>query len=312
MHDFRKILYATQEPDQESAALRQALSLARNNRGTLHVMVVTPEVPDSLGKYRETYTNAPVEAARSRVNAAREALKLAADEAPAEYSIDSGGAPGIRIVRQALRGGFDLVVKDAEHGDGGRGFRSVDMELLRKCPCAVWLARPIGHSRGDIRVAVAVDPEDADAEGRDLSLRLLTLARALADTASGSLDVLSCWYYEFEKRPASNSWIPVPRDELTRIVDEFRLYHRDALDKLVADAGIGGALNVAHLHGKAEDEIPAFIDDNVVDILVMGTVARTGIPGFIIGNTAENLLRRIGCSLLALKPNGFVSPVKAY
>lgn len=44
----------------------------------------------------------------------------------------------------------------------------------------------------------------------------------------------------------------------------------------------------------------------------MGTVARTGIPGFIIGNTAENTLREIRCSLLALKPNGFVSPVKAY
>lgn len=44
----------------------------------------------------------------------------------------------------------------------------------------------------------------------------------------------------------------------------------------------------------------------------MGTVARTGIPGFIIGNTAENILQKIDCSLLALKPLGFVSPVKAY
>jgi nucleotide-binding universal stress UspA family protein len=44
----------------------------------------------------------------------------------------------------------------------------------------------------------------------------------------------------------------------------------------------------------------------------MGTVARTGISGFIIGNTAENILQKIDCSLLALKPQGFVSPVKAY
>lgn len=41
-------------------------------------------------------------------------------------------------------------------------------------------------------------------------------------------------------------------------------------------------------------------------------VGRTGIPGFVIGNTAEDTLREIRCSLLALKPNGFVSPVKAY
>ena len=49
-----------------------------------------------------------------------------------------------------------------------------------------------------------------------------------------------------------------------------------------------------------------------IDILVMGTVARTGIPGFIMGNTAENLIQELKCSLLATKPNGFVSPITAY
>lgn len=37
-------------------------------------------------------------------------------------------------------------------------------------------------------------------------------------------------------------------------------------------------------------------------------LARTGISGFFPGNTAENILQKIGCSLLALKPQGFVSP----
>ena len=52
--------------------------------------------------------------------------------------------------------------------------------------------------------------------------------------------------------------------------------------------------------------------DKKIDILVMGTVARTGISGFIIGNTAENTVQKLSCSLMALKPQGFVSPVKAY
>lgn len=66
------------------------------------------------------------------------------------------------------------------------------------------------------------------------------------------------------------------------------------------------------LKGEPEDLIPATITDTKIDILIMGTVARTGISGFIIGNTAENILQKIDCSLLALKPQGFVSPVKAY
>jgi nucleotide-binding universal stress UspA family protein len=41
----------------------------------------------------------------------------------------------------------------------------------------------------------------------------------------------------------------------------------------------------------------------------MGTVARTGIPGFIMGNTAETILNQIDASVLAIKPPGFGTPV---
>jgi nucleotide-binding universal stress UspA family protein len=41
----------------------------------------------------------------------------------------------------------------------------------------------------------------------------------------------------------------------------------------------------------------------------MGTVARIGIPGFIMGNTAETILNHIDCSVLAVKPPGFATPV---
>ena len=44
--------------------------------------------------------------------------------------------------------------------------------------------------------------------------------------------------------------------------------------------------------------------------MVMGTVCRTGVAGFFIGNTAENVLHQVNCSVLAVKPQGFVSPVK--
>jgi len=46
-----------------------------------------------------------------------------------------------------------------------------------------------------------------------------------------------------------------------------------------------------------------------VDLIVMGTLARAGVEGLLIGNTAEKILSRIDCSVLALKPEGFVSPI---
>lgn len=47
-----------------------------------------------------------------------------------------------------------------------------------------------------------------------------------------------------------------------------------------------------------------------VELVVMGTVARTGLPGFIIGDTAEKALTTVDCSVLAVKPDSFVSPVE--
>ena len=45
------------------------------------------------------------------------------------------------------------------------------------------------------------------------------------------------------------------------------------------------------------------------DLLVMGTISRGGIAGLLIGSTAERMLDRVDCSILAVKPAGFVSPV---
>ncbi len=45
-----------------------------------------------------------------------------------------------------------------------------------------------------------------------------------------------------------------------------------------------------------------FIENNEINILVVGTVARTGIAGFIMGNTVVNIVQKVTCSLLAVKP----------
>lgn len=56
--------------------------------------------------------------------------------------------------------------------------------------------------------------------------------------------------------------------------------------------------------------IPKLAQAKEVDLIVMGTVSRAGIAGLLIGNTAEKVLRRVDCSMLTVKPEGFISPVK--
>ena len=64
------------------------------------------------------------------------------------------------------------------------------------------------------------------------------------------------------------------------------------------------------LKGEPDHVIPAFAQENDVDLIVMGTVARSGFSGMVIGNTVERILNDVKCSVLAVKPDSFVSPIK--
>jgi nucleotide-binding universal stress UspA family protein len=64
------------------------------------------------------------------------------------------------------------------------------------------------------------------------------------------------------------------------------------------------------IRGPTPDAISSFARDNHVDLIVMGTVAKTGVSGLLTGNTAEQTLDQIRCSILALKPSGFVCPIQ--
>ena len=63
------------------------------------------------------------------------------------------------------------------------------------------------------------------------------------------------------------------------------------------------------VQGMPGRELPKVATDIKADLVVMGTVARTGIAGVVIGNTAETVLSQLQCSVLAIKPKDFVSPV---
>ena len=100
------------------------------------------------------------------------------------------------------------------------------------------------------------------------------------------------------------------RGQVERYVEDSQAEARKALDDLLARAGSRpGRRSVHLLKGDPADVIAGFAKAGRVDLIVMGTVARTGIGGLLIGNTAETILQRVDCSVLAVKPAGFISPV---
>lgn len=312
MQKFHNILFISRGLSEETEALKQALSIANNNKAALKVLIIYPEFPKEFSDYMDTYEASLIEHIQNDIQTARRVIKVKDKAVPVEIVLESGDVPAIRIIRHVIKGAHDLVIKEADPKNGNKGFKAIDMELLRKCPCTVWLSRPILKNSNEIQIAVAIDPEDIAPESHHLSLKLLELSRFLANTHSGELHILSYWDYEYEKFLRHNVWFKVPEEEVSKVVMETQSRHRNALDALIQESRTSGNIQVDHLRGDPQEMIPKYVEENHIDILVMGTVARTGIRSFIMGNTAENILQKLGCSLIALKPNAFVSPVKAY
>ncbi|AMQ28721.1 TPA: universal stress protein [Legionella pneumophila] len=312
MHRFHNILFVSHGIKDETEVLQLTLRLAAESQAQLRILITCPPFPDTLSEYKASYEEYLIDKMNKTIQLAKSGLGLSKKKIPIPIEVECGSMPDVRIIRHVLKHSHDLLIKEAETLESRKGFKAVDMELLRKCPCALFLYRPLKNTLQDIRVAVAIDPKDEEPVAQDLSLRLLEVSHSLNAFYQGKLRIVSCWDFVLENYLRDSVWLKISETELEKMVVEEKHTHSLLLRELIKRSHISGESQIEHLKGHPEDAIPHLITHKKIDILVMGTVARTGIAGFIIGNTAENILQKINCSLLALKPQGFVSPVKAY
>lgn len=311
MKQFHNILFVSNGIDEETNALGHAIRLAADNNANLDILITCPPFPRSLDEYKSSYETFLIEKMHRTINSAKSSLSPNKKKPSIQIEIEYGNTPDIRIIQRVLRHSYDLVVKAAEKNGNKKGFRALDMALLRQCPCALFLHRPISSDE-TIHIAVAIDPKDEEVSGHDLAINLLRLSHALSIHYKSRLSVITCWELVLEDYLRRSVLIDIPPPELDEMVMKESRSHYSALGALIHESGIKDQPTIYHLKGRPTELIPSCIKENKIDILVMGTVARTGISGFIIGNTAENILQKIDCSLWALKPQGFVSPVRAY
>ncbi len=103
----------------------------------------------------------------------------------------------------------------------------------------------------------------------------------------------------------------VASSELDRWVRETRDQHKRWLAELLQPYALQDLKHrVYMLEGEAGHLIPELATAKEVELIVMGTVSRTGVAGLLIGNTAERILHQVDCSVLTVKPDGFVTPVR--
>jgi universal stress protein E len=205
-------------------------------------------------------------------------------------------AAWLAIVHRVQRDRIDLVMagKRDELERSQHPIGSVAMKLLRKCPSAVWVARP-GGVRGARRVLAATDLTP-------VGERVIEFAAYVTPWLSAELHVVHALQMplavQLDRRGEAESFEQSRSKEVVRV-----------LRGQLARAGLEGEASFHVGLTSPARAILRCVERLAPELVVMGTVSRGGIAGVLVGNTAERLLGRLDCSLLTVKPADFVSPV---
>jgi len=227
-------------------------------------------------------------------------------------SVMRDGRSSVAMIREVIANQHDLVVKLAKGRFSNRSgfFGSTAIRLMRKCPCPVLV---VNDDHEDVVNSVAIAVDVLDPHGIQHELNDCVIDSALSIDPQSSVDLL----YALPRLMTMMVGDDMGGDlftavELEKLHGEMLVKAKDQLTTLadtIRERGV--AVRDMTLDGRPEFAIPDYTAEHGIELLVMGTVGRSGMDGFFYGNTSERILNRVKCSVLAIKPPGYVSPIRA-
>lgn len=319
MKRFKNILCITDISEECTVAIDQAAQLVEHNLGTLTVATLVKRPIDSLSADTHVKTekqNSCSEKIAAKVEAYRKCIDVQIKPLT--------GKPYLGIIRDVLRNGYDLVIKvqSAAYWKN-RLFNRTDLQLLSKCPCPVWLVDP-NKPKTNQRILVAVNVSETGPPSelrlrKKLNHKILEIASTMALFNRSELHVAQAWHLVGESA-MRGSFIRTPEEKVLDSLDEKRKQYSANLDELVdnffntlelqqeeSDALIP---RVHLVKGWEHKEIPVLAKQVEADLVIMGSITRTGIADFTMGNVSKSIFRQLEGSFLLIKQPEFVTSVK--
>lgn len=314
MRQFRNILVAIDLMNVESGdrralrppsrqALARAIWLATQAHAKLTIFSVLAIPPFVQDLFREQLMRAPHEYTGATANILDGLVAQAKSEGVDAQAQCAVGVPWEETCRQVQANDHDLVIvgtRDLSHA-GRIFFGSTALKLLRNCPCPVWVARPDAYwAHQEILV-----PSDLS-EASSNALRVALDFHGLIDSRIHVLHVLEgqVWPPDWYGRVA-------PSVIENYIAERRSRAKKDLHEQLSRVAGPvhPAGVNIHLAEGSPDEAILKAVDDLKIDVVIMGTAARTGLERMMLGNTAERLISHLRCSLIAVKSPHFHSPI---
>ncbi len=278
-------LFVIIDPTTEhQVALVKALLIAKLADCSIHAfMCVYRDIDKSGGSdSRRDFKHDVIDQARDRLEQLMEPCRLSGVPYSTEVVWNS------RWVEMAMhavaKSDCDLLIKSSfEHSKARRIFsKTSDYTLMRYCACPILFTHREQEWKSD-RILACLDLESNDPQHTRLNQVILRDARAFAEIVGMDL-YLACAYRD--RLSAEH----LPLDTHGKPVDEAALGELFGLDPA----------RIFLRQGETVASLKAVCDETNPSILVIGTIARTGLSGKLIGNTAEKLLDLVDADLLTV------------
>jgi universal stress protein E len=204
------------------------------------------------------------------------------------------------IARRAAQRGADLIVAERQAGShmARSVLQSTEWDLVRRSPVPVLITSADTRAYHHPIVLAAVDPARAHAKPAALDREILSASETLNHALAGTLHVMHAY------RPTPPA-MPLEMQASNALVEDIEAsaeYEaRRNLGRLLAS--FRSPIACRHLVGApTRDAIRSVVRSTGCSVIVMGAVARDGLEGFFVGNTAQRVLDDLDCDLLIVKP----------
>ncbi|QBF84603.1 universal stress protein UspE [Shewanella maritima] len=308
MKDYNKVLVVINPTTDHQAALDRAVDLASKSQAEVIAFL---SIFDFSYEMTSILSHQEREAMRQGVIDQRKAWldDILVQYQPRGVNIHSEvvwhNRPFESVINYAMEHDVDLIVKGTHDHDKLKAviFTPTDWHLMRKAPIPVLMVKehdwPVN---GKIICAINVACEDE--EHQNLNGKVIQYAKHLADKFSASVHLVN----GYPGTPV-NLAIELPDFDANSYNDTIRMQHEQRVQYIAQTYEI--PFENCHVEeGLPEDIIPDMAQKLDAELVILGTVGRTGFSAALIGNTAEHVIDSINCDLLAIKPDGFKSPLE--
>lgn len=209
------------------------------------------------------------------------------------------------IIRTAMAHHADIIIKASQTSDDLASviFTPTDWHLMRKAPMPVLMVKEHAWPpQGNILAAVNVGTEDK--EHAQLNEKLTEIAKDYAKLITGNVHLINA----YPRAPISIA-IEIPEFDTEAYHESVKEHHEQEM----AAHAKKFAVDIQRCHveeGLPEDVVARKACELDAELVVIGTVGRAGLSAAFIGNTAEHVIDRLHCDVLAVKPDGFESPMQ--